>query len=62
MPPKVSNAEYEVVQDYGEVMLSLGKYNLALGARVLLPIDEAQGLVRSGVLRCREHKEQDAWS
>ncbi len=49
-PPKGYLVNVRVVRDYGEVAFSVGAAQLAAGSVHTLPLDEAQPLLRSGVL------------
>ena len=51
MPPKGPSVEVVVLEDFGEVAFSIGRANLAKGSSHLLPRDEAEPLIRSGVLQ-----------
>ena len=49
-PPKGYVVTVRVVRDYGEVAFSVGAAQLAAGSVHTLPLEEAQPLLRSGVL------------
>lgn len=51
MPPKGPSVEVVVLEGFGEVAFSIGRANLARGSSHLLPRDEAEPLIRSGVLQ-----------
>lgn len=51
MPPKGPSVEVVVLEDFGEVAFSIGRANLQKGTSHLLPRDEAEPLIRSGVLQ-----------
>lgn len=53
-PPQDVNVQVRVLRDHGEVLLSIGKVNLANGSVHLLPRDEAEPLLTRGVLEVLE--------
>ena len=54
-PPKDPSIEVRVLRDYGEAMTRLGRANLKKGTLHLLPRDEAEPLIREGVLESVAH-------
>ena len=54
VPPKELLLRVRVVQDHGEVVLSVGPVMLSLGSVHSLPRHEVEHLVRAGVLEVLE--------
>ena len=49
-PPKTNNVLVKVLETQGEMMFSFGQATLSRGTLHLLPVEEAEPLVREGVV------------
>lgn len=47
-PPKTNNVLVKVLEDQGDMMFSFGQANLLKGTLHLLPVEEAEPLIREG--------------
>jgi hypothetical protein len=51
VPPRDPDVSVRVLQDYGDVMLSIGSVFLQSGSVHLLPREEAEHLIRDNVVQ-----------
>ena len=49
-PPRANNVLVKVVESQGELMFSFGSANLQRGTVHLLPVEEAEPLIKSGAV------------
>lgn len=50
LPPKEPDVAVRVLRDYGDVVLSVGPVLLASGSVHLVPREEAEHLIREGIV------------